>query len=66
MGKYDSPCIYEYIYNLLAWEPNTDKVYPALYPQLNDFTGILNFRYKSRPTQLRISKPFPWVSRVPQ
>ena len=30
---------------------------PAVHPHLNDFTGKLNFPYKSRPTQLRISKP---------
>ena len=33
------------------------KVTPAVYSHLNDFTGKLNFPYKSRPTQLRISKP---------
>ena len=26
---------------------------PAVYPHLNDFNGKLNFRYQSRPTQLK-------------
>ena len=33
------------------------KVTHAVYPHLNDFTWKLNFRYFSRLTQLRISKP---------
>ena len=30
---------------------------PTVYPHLNDFSWKLSFRYLSRPTQLRISKP---------
>ena len=45
-------------------------VTPDVYPHLYDFTGKLTFRYKIRPTQLKISKPsyrtFPWFSRGPQ
>ena len=44
---------FEYFYFIL----NYWKVTPAIYQHLNDFTGKLNFRYLSRPTQLRISKP---------
>ena len=36
--------------------PRLIKVTPAVYPHLNDFTGNLTFHYKSRPTQLSISK----------
>ena len=35
--------------------PRLLKVTPAVYPHLNDFTGTLNFPYKSRPTYLKIS-----------
>ena len=44
--------------------PMLSKVTPAVYPHLNDFTRKLNFRYKSRPTLLRIPKlrTFLWVS----
>ena len=41
---------YNFIYRILAWEPSAaevTKVTPAVYPHLNDFTGKLNFRYKS-------------------
>ena len=47
------------VYTILAWEPSVAQgfiVSPADYPQLVDFTGKLNFSYKSRPTQLRIIK----------
>ena len=37
--------------------PRLLKFTPAVYPHLKDFTGKLNFRNKSRPTQLRILKP---------
>ena len=37
-----------------VWSPL--KATPAVYPHLVDFTGKLNFRNKSRPTQLRILK----------
>ena len=50
------------IYKLLAWEPSVaqsthsySRRLPALFALF--FTGKLTFRCKSRPTQLRISKP---------
>ena len=45
------------LYFKLAWEPSAARVtksYSRFYPHLNDFTGKLNFRNWSRPTQLRI------------
>ena len=35
---------------ILACE--SSKLIPAIYSHLNDFTGKLNFRYLSRPTNL--------------
>ena len=54
--------------------PKVVIVIPAVYPHLVDLAGKLNLRYKSGPTQLRISKlrtnfklrTFSWLSRVPQ
>ena len=37
--------------------PGYSWVTHAVYPYVVDFTGKLNFCYKSRPTQLIISKP---------
>ena len=47
--------------NVLAYKPSVAKgtriVPPAVYPHLANLTWKLNFRYESRLTQLRISKP---------
>ena len=48
-----------YLY-ILAWEPSAAQVtkcYSHSLPAIERFTGKLNFRYLSRPTQLRISHP---------
>ena len=48
------------IYIVLAWEASAAQVtisYSRRLPDLNDFTCKLNLPDKSRPTQLRISKP---------
>ena len=45
------------LYIKLACEPSAAQVTyivtTAVYPQLDDFTGKLTFRYKIRPTQLK-------------
>ena len=47
-----------YIYTSLETSAaKVNKSYSRRLPALNDFTGKLNFRYKSQPTQLKISKP---------
>ena len=58
-------------YIILAWIPSVAQVSKSYsHRHLNNFTGKLNFRCNSRPTQLRIPKPspktFPWAFRVPQ
>ena len=43
--------------------PKTLIVSPAVYSRLDDFTRKINFRIKSRSTQLKLSKPVPTHSR---
>ena len=53
-------------YIILAWIPSVAQVSKSYsHRHLNNFTGKLNFRCNSRPTQLRIPKPSQKQTRGP-